>query len=160
IGYSPSTPALSKRTRPGVPRATVVLLLVMVPADAVIAQLLPSVQVWPLTVVDWFTRSEFLTRPGAENADEIETPAEKVCRPLHVFGFGSLIPSFPPETAIVESMLSPYVTTLPGNKTVSGAIAAKLAPDGPASGPMVTPLICAKSPELVTQRSPSAGLAG
>jgi hypothetical protein len=110
-------------------------------ADAVIVQLPPSVQIWPLTVVEEFTRSEFLTRPGAENADEIETPAEKVCRPLHAFGFGRLIPRFPPVTVSVESVLSPYVTTLPGNETFSGGAAAKLAPDEPAIGPMVTPLI-------------------
>src|SRR5262245_36364819 len=103
--------------------------------DALMVQLPPSVQIWPLTVVEEFTRSEFLTRPGAENADEIKAPAEKVCRPLHVFGFDRVIPRFPPVTVSVESVLSPYVTILVGNETLSGAIAAKLAPDEPAIGP-------------------------
>lgn len=44
-GYSPSTPALSKRTRVVVPPATTVVPDVIVPAEALIVQVEPRVQV-------------------------------------------------------------------------------------------------------------------
>ena len=51
-----------------VPLATVVVPGVIVPADADMVHVEPSVQVWPLTVVAAFTRSALVTSPVAVNA--------------------------------------------------------------------------------------------
>ncbi len=52
------------------------------------------------------------------------------------------------------------MTTLAGNVTESGAVAAKLPDEGPESGPTVAPLIRTKSPDVVDHISPSTGAVG
>ena len=124
VASSPKTPELLYSIRPLVPLEMVVVPTTSEEATAVTVQVLPRVQVWPLTVVAALTKSALVTKPVAVkevvivgeaiDGEVIVGEVERTTLPEPVIAYSPRIPELsyrtrvlvPPEIGVVPTVMA------------------------------------------------------